>query len=164
MASKLSSEELIQLQPVLAGTPMPGPVAVISPETAERVVQLARWGKGMVNQVAWSPDGRLLAVASSLGVYIYNAETLEEVRFIQSDAWVSSVAFSPDGQTLASGSWDTTVRLWRVADGSLLRTLEGHTASVFSVAFSPGGYGRSGATLLLASGSQDGTVRLWGVR
>jgi len=49
------------------------------------------------------------------------------------------------------------VRLWRAADGALLRTLEGHTAGVWSVAFSPGGE-------TLASGSWDNTVRLWGVR
>ena len=68
------------------------------------------------------------------------------------------------GQTLASGSRDSTVRLWRVSDSALLRTLEGHTWSVLSVAFSPDGYGRSAAAPLLASGSADGTVRLWGVK
>ena len=52
---------------------------------------------------------------------------------------VHSVAFSPDGQILASGSIDNTVRLWLVSDGTLLRTLEGHTGSVLSVAFSPDG-------------------------
>jgi WD40 repeat protein len=46
------------------------------------------------------------------------------------------------------------VRLWRVADGALLRTLEGHTSSVWGVAFSPDGQ-------TLASGSGDETVRLW---
>ncbi len=143
--------------PAATRTPTSAPALLsISPENASRVTQLARWGKGTVNQVAYSPDGRLLAVASSLGAYLYDAETLEEVRFIESDAGVLSVAFSPDGTTLASGSYDGTVRLWRVADGSLLRTLEGHTGGVESVAFSP-----DGATL--ASGSDDGTVRLWGV-
>jgi len=143
--------------PAATRTPTSAPSLLsISPENASRVTQLARWGKGTVTQVAYSPDGRLLAVASSLGVYLYDAETLEEVRFIECGARVYSVAFSPDGATLASGSGDNTVRLWGVADGRLLRTLEGHTYGVESVAFSP-----DGATL--ASGSDDTTVRLWGV-
>jgi WD40 repeat protein len=50
------------------------------------------------------------------------------------------VAFSPDGHTVATGSQDTTVRLWDVDDlhnPSPLRTLTGHTNIVYSVAFSP---------------------------
>ena len=58
---------------------------------------------------------------------------------------VGSVAFSPDGQTLASVSGDRTIKLWRVSDGTLLRTLW-HTGGVTSVAFSPDGQ-------TLASGS-----------
>ncbi|MGB0389330.1 MAG: WD40 repeat domain-containing protein, partial [Ardenticatenaceae bacterium] len=69
---------------------------------------------------------------------------------------VESVAFSPDGQTLASGSSDNRVRLWRVADGQLTSTLTGHTSWVESVTFSPDGR-------MLATGSSDGTIRLWGV-
>jgi WD40 repeat protein len=72
---------------------------------------------------------------------------------------VRSVTFSPDGALLASGSLDKTVRLWRVSDGTPVRTLEVHTswhAGVTSVAFSPDG-------ALLASGSDDKTVCLWRV-
>jgi len=69
---------------------------------------------------------------------------------------VNSVAFSPDGATVASGSGDTTVRLWDAASGALTATLEGHSSIVHSVAFSP-----DGATV--ASGSWDKTVRLWDV-
>ena len=53
--------------PVLAGTTIPQPEAVISSENVAGVVQLARWGKGTVEQIAYSPDGNLLALASSLG-------------------------------------------------------------------------------------------------
>ena len=52
---------------------------------------------------------------------------------------VTSVAFSPDGRSIASGSYDDTVRLWDAVTGSHIRTLEGHTDDVNSVAFSPDG-------------------------
>ena len=67
---------------------------------------------------------------------------------------VWSVAFSPDGTTLASGSWDQTVRLWDVETEQLLHTLTGHTSEVMTVAFS-----LDGETLV--SGSWDSTIRLW---
>ena len=68
---------------------------------------------------------------------------------------VESVAFSPDGQTLASGSFDGTIKLWNLASGQELRTLTGHTGSVWSVAISPDG-------LTLASGGDDNTIKIWG--
>jgi WD40 repeat protein len=69
---------------------------------------------------------------------------------------VSSVAFSPDGTTIASGSWDNSVRVWDAATGRLLRQLNGHKNSVTSVAFSPDG-------TTIASGSYDEWVRVWDI-
>ncbi|KOR27838.1 hypothetical protein TI04_12430 [Achromatium sp. WMS2] len=77
--------------------------------------------------------------------------------------WVRSVAFSPDGASLASASDDNSIKLWRVADGELLRTLTDHyTNAMNSVAFSP-----DGASLASGSGNifgkDDNTIKLWRV-
>ena len=118
---------------------------------------LARLGKGIIGDVAWSPDGTRLAVTSSIGIWLYDAATGDEVALLTGHTdRVWSVVFSPDGQTLASGSWDETIRLWEVASGQEKATLEGHTGPVTSVSFSPDGQ-------TLASGSLDKTVRLWEV-
>ena len=72
----------------------------------------ARIGKGRANDVAMSPDGTQLAVATGIGVWLYNAQTGAEIALLTGYASpVESVAYSPNGKTLASGS-SSEIRLW----------------------------------------------------
>ncbi len=131
------------------------PGAPITASTAAWVGQAERFGNGVITDAAWAPDGRTVAVASSIGVYLLDAASLEQLRLI-SLASVSSVVFAPDGQTIAVGSGDRSAHIYRVADGELLQTMAGHRAPVLSVAYSSDG-------ALLATGSDDNTVRIWNV-
>ena len=118
-----------------------------------------RLGRGSINEFQYAPDGKLLAVASSIGIWLYDTETYQEVAlFTGHTGTVHSVSFSPDGKTLASGSSDTTICLWNIATGDTHKTLTGHTGAVHSVRFSP-----DGQTLASGGGWQDNTIRFWDV-
>ncbi len=117
---------------------------------------IARLGKGGINQVAYSPDGRRLAVANSAGILLYDTQTYQEVSFFTDTGHGSvgySVAFSPDGQLLASADYNS-ISLWSVETGQRLRTLTVPDLIATYVAFSPDGK-------TLASTGSD--IHLWDV-
>jgi eukaryotic-like serine/threonine-protein kinase len=111
------------------------------------------------DSVTLSADGHRLAAGDALGrVALWDtaparAPSLSWVQGAHAEA-VPALAFSPDGETLAAGSRDALVTLWRASSGQHLLTLSAHTARVITLAFSP-----DGAQLL--SAAQDNTLTLW---
>ena len=83
-----------------------------------------RMGKGDIYQMQFSPDDTVLAVATSIGILIYDAKTYQEIALLtEHNAVVNSLAFSPDGQTLASGSDDGTILFWNISQYLAKRNL-----------------------------------------
>jgi WD40 repeat protein len=68
---------------------------------------------------------------------------------------VTSVILPAGGKHVVSGSWDRTLRIWRLADGAPQRMLDGHMGQIRSCASSSDGR-------LIASGDTCGTIRCWG--
>ena len=78
----------------------------------------ARLGKGGINVIQFSPDGRQLAVGSNIGIWLYDVATGEEKSLFTGGC--RSLTFSPDGRFLANGGGSadvTTVKLWEVSTG-----------------------------------------------
>ena len=81
----------------------------------------ARLGKGTISQgdraIAFSSDDVHIAVASNIGVWLYDADTSRELALLTTDSiWGHAVAFSPDGTRLVSGSTTGTILVWDISD------------------------------------------------
>jgi len=81
---------------------------------------------GNVYQLSWRPDGAILAVASESGVWLFTPELLSVGQLVGHTDRVLSVDWNSTGAKLATGSSDSTVRIWDMAETSptYLTTIE----------------------------------------
>jgi glucose repression regulatory protein TUP1 len=130
-----------------------------------------------IHCVCFSPDGRYLVVGDTAGRVTVRFDLLHPLLpyliFLSFQVWdipnkrirnvfrghkssVESVDFSPNGRLVVSASWDGTVRIWNVRDGSA-KVFTDNADIFWSVRFSPNGQ-------YVAAGNTDGFLRIWDVR
>lgn len=110
---------------------------------------------GGVNEAAFHPDGKKIAIAGSEVVEVWELETVRKHLDLKGHKkWVYCLAYSPDGQWLATGGWDRTVKLRKAATGQEAMTIFAHEGFVLSLCFSPDSRN-------LVTTSEDRSVRLW---
>jgi len=111
-------------EPAGIGTEFPQPVLAIREYNLDQLVELARWGKGVIRDVTFSPNGRYLAVASLTGLYIYETGEYTEVEVLHFDAGVYAAAFSEDGNLLAVGFSNDYVQVLDVESKIILHQFD----------------------------------------
>ena len=140
----------------------------------------ARLGKGRVNHITFTPDGTQLAVGTSIGVWLYDAETGAEITLYtensgidlgqgnsrvdlrQGKSYINVLAFSADGRTLACGNLNGSIILWDLKTRSLKSAFAGNRRPVKVLMFT-----EEDTKLTYAVGwsdarwSTDGTAGLW---
>ena len=118
-----------------------------------------RLGKGSINEIAYSPSNKHLAVAGSIGIWLYDMTTFQGVALLTGHTGnVTSLAYSLDGNTIVSGSRDGTVRLWNVTTGEN-QQMSVEIDWVNTVAYSP-----YRTTIASAGGGWEGSnpgIHLW---
>lgn len=109
------------------------------------------------------PSGKLLATgggdpsrAGELMLWkVSDGSLIREIPNSHGDT-VLCVRFSPDGKILATGGADQMIKLWDIESGTLIKTLEGHTHHVTSIAWNLNGR-------QLATASADASVKIWNI-
>ena len=155
--SGLVSCQRISSIPTTPPTMMPTPTAtpttkmvtvhseleVITPDNISRLKQIDQWGQGNVLGIALSPNGSLIAVSTTTGIYLYDRKTVAPVDYIdiriahedeveeQRCPTSGNLAFSPDGAVLAIANTDIT--LWNLKTRAIEKVIENKIEDVDSI-------------------------------
>jgi WD40 repeat protein len=141
-----------------------------------------RLGKGQITTIAFSPDGSQLAVASTVGIWIYDAHTGKELALLPGyrEGFTTSVqsalgghfmihtlVFSPNGKLLASASMDDTIRIFDVSTYTAHRTLYKNEAAIVNNVGSPRftnlAFSADGQTLTVLERTPKYKIKVWDV-
>ncbi|CAH1173660.1 unnamed protein product [Phaedon cochleariae] len=127
-----------------------------NPEKDKKPIARLTGHQQLVNDVKFSPDGRILASSSfDKSIRLWEAKTGKFICTLRGHVQaVYMVAFSADSRLMVSGSADSTLKLWNLKTKKLEIDLPGHADEVYAVDWSTDG-------LRVGSGGKDKVLRLW---
>lgn len=116
-----------------------------------------RLSKGVITDMQLPPDGSKLAIASSVGVRLYDVDTgAENVLLSKNTDLVGSVAFSPDGTQLVYASGEKKCYVWNLSNNKIITTFNTDESSYKSLKILADGK-------TLVAGTWTDTFVLWDI-
>lgn len=111
---------------------------------------ILRLGKGTINDIEFSPDGTQFAVATTIGVWLYDAKSGREISLLNGDRQdILDVAFYGDGKILLGVNRRATIWQWNTASDVLLSSLQdiGKRRHLYTSEFSKNGMRLAGVDI-----------------
>ncbi|XP_011500808.1 PREDICTED: notchless protein homolog 1 [Ceratosolen solmsi marchali] len=126
------------------------------PEKEKKSVARMTGHQQLINDVKFSPNGRIIASASfDKSIKLWDAVTGKYISSLRGHVQaVYSIAWSADSRLLVSGSADSTLKVWSMKTKQLSQDLPGHGDEIYAVDWAPDG-------IRVASGGKDKILRLW---
>ncbi|MDH3943826.1 MAG: hypothetical protein OEV06_07035 [Anaerolineae bacterium] len=142
----------IPVLPTFTPTPLP---TDIPPLEGITFTELKRFGNGYLLDFAFHPSKNRIAIGGTLGIYIYDYLTSEQIIYFPSKvSRLRGIAWSPDGSMLASGGEDGAIQIWDTESNGLILEFNAHSGRVETLEWSPLGN-------FLASSGEDDFIRVW---
>ena len=117
---------------------------------------IARLGRGIIADLAFSPDGESLVVATTMGCWLYELPTMKPIALWDTErGMVSTISFSPNGQWIATSNWDGIIKVWETETQRCTAKVQGWHKGTSQLTFSPD------SQYLAASGKGYGDVYVW---
>jgi WD40 repeat protein len=145
------------LPPTLTPSPTPDS-RIIDLTNVSLITRIASTPQSWPEDIAWSPDGSILAIADMDGIWYRDGRTLKTLSpgSVESNVW--TIAYSPKGDLIATDMSGTVnqILLWKPNGKKPVRRLSGHEDMIRDLLFTPDG------TRLISTGN-DMTVKVWDV-
>ena len=126
------------------------------PESDKKSIARMTGHQQLINDVKFSPDGRLICSASfDKSIKVWNGKSGAFIATLRGHVQaVYQISFSSDSRLLVSGSADSTLKVWDLTSNKLLIDLPGHEDQVFALEWSPDGE-------RVVSGGKDKVLKIW---
>ncbi len=125
-------------------------------QTAETKPKIQFKSREIVHDLAYSPDGLLLAISAGDNVHVYDATSLDEILDIPVGRWTNRLAFHPSLPLIALAGRDGSIQFRKSTTGELVCQFTAHEKGANSLSIHPDGN-------ILSTTGTDITSRLWDI-